>query len=67
MRSESFGLKVGVYQGSVISPLLFAMVMDEETKDIRQGAVKELLYADDLLLVGDSWKWDFDILDGREH
>ena len=53
MRSESFDVKVGVHQGSILSPLLFALVMDEVTKDIREGVVKEMLYADDIALVGD--------------
>ena len=35
-----------------ISPFLFAMVMNEITKDIRKESVKELLYADDLVLFG---------------
>ena len=39
-RSESFDVKVGVHQGSIVSPLLFALVMDEVTKDIREGVVK---------------------------
>ena len=30
--------------------------MDAVTKDIREGVVKEILYADDLVLVGDNWK-----------
>ena len=56
-RSESFDVKVGVHQGSILSPLLFALVMDEVTKDIREGVVKEMLYADDIvLLVGDNWE-----------
>ena len=54
-RSESFDVKVGVHQGSILSPLLFALVMDEVTKDIREGVVKEMLYADDIVLVGDNW------------
>ena len=49
-------VKVGVHQGSILSPLLFALVMDEVTKDIREGVVKKMLYADDLVLVGDNWK-----------
>ena len=55
-RSESFDVKVGVHQGSILSSLLFALVMDEVTKDIREGVVKEMLYADDIVLVGDNWK-----------
>ena len=35
-RSESFDVKVGVHQGSTVSSLLFALVMDEVTKDIRK-------------------------------
>ena len=62
-----FDEKTGVHQGSALRPLQFAVVMDKETKDIREGVVKELLYADDLALLGDSCKWNLDIRDGREH
>jgi len=51
-RSDEFVVKVGVHQGSVLSPLLFAVVMDEITRDMR-GGVKEILYADELVLLGD--------------
>ena len=54
-RSEWFKVKVGVHQGSVLSPLLFAVAWDEITKDIRDGIPKEYLYADDLVLFGDCW------------
>ena len=30
--------------------------MDEVAKDVRGGGVKELLYADDLVLLGGSWE-----------
>ena len=39
-----------------ISPLLFAVLMDEETNDIGRSVVKELLYAVNLVLLGDSWE-----------
>ena len=56
MSSKSFDVKVGVHQRSVLSPLLFAVVMDEMTKDIREGVVEELLYAHNLMVVGESWE-----------
>ena len=51
-RSEPFDVKVRVYQRSILSPYQFALVMDEVIKDIREGTVKEMLYAGDLVLVG---------------
>ena len=55
MRSDSFEVKFEVHQGSILNPHLFTIVMDEVTRDIR-GVMKELLYADDLILLGNSWK-----------
>ena len=55
-QAKEFEVKVGVHQGSVLSPLLFTMVMEKTTEDVRKGGVKEVLYADDLVLLGDSWK-----------
>ena len=46
--SESFEVKVGLHQGSVLSPLLFATVMDVVSSEARSGLPSELLYADDL-------------------
>ena len=48
--SESFEVKVGLHQGSVLSPL-FAAVMDVVSSDARSGRPSELLYADDLVLM----------------
>ena len=44
-------MKVGLYQGSVLSPLLFASVMDVVSSEARSGLPSELLYADDLVLM----------------
>ena len=43
-RSEPFNIKVGVHQGSILSPLLFALVMDEVTEDIREEVLKKMLF-----------------------
>ena len=52
--SEEFEIKVGVHQRSVLSPLLFAAVMEVVTQKVREGLPWELLYADDLVLVAQS-------------
>ena len=49
--SESFEVKVGLHQGSVLSPLLFAAVMDVVSSEARSGLPSELLYADDLVIM----------------
>ena len=49
--NESFEVKVGLHQGSVLSPLLFAAVMDVASSEARSGLPSELLYADDLVIM----------------
>ena len=51
---QAFGVKVGVHQGSVLSPVLFIIVMEALSREFRTGAPWELLYADDLVLIADS-------------
>ena len=50
--NEWFGVNVGVYQGSVLSPLLFNIVMEAVTHSVRECLPWEMLYADDQVLVG---------------
>ena len=45
-------MNVGVHQGSVLSPLLFIIVMEAVTHNVREDLPWEMLYADDLVLVG---------------
>ena len=50
--SEEFEVKIGLRQGSVLSPLLFIAVLDLiSRKTVMKDAMKKLLYADDLALV----------------
>ena len=49
--SESFEVKVGLHQGSVLSPLLFAAVMDVVSSKVRSGLPSEMLFADDLVIM----------------
>ena len=46
--SKEFGVGVGVHQGSVLSPLLFILVLEALSRQFRSGVPWELLYADDL-------------------
>ena len=52
--SNEFEVKVGVHQGSVLSPLLFLIVLEALSKEFRTGCPWELLYADDLVLIAES-------------
>ena len=49
--SEEFGVGVGVHQGSVLSPLLFILVLEALSHEFRTGVPWELLYADDLVVI----------------
>ena len=51
--SEEFEVKVGIPQGSVLSPFLFAVVVDVITEFAREGALSELLYADYFVLMSE--------------
>ena len=39
--SEEFGVKVGVHQGSVLSPLLFIIVLEALSSEFRIGCPSE--------------------------
>ena len=50
---DPFPVKVGVHQGSVLSPLLFIIVLEALSREFRTGLPWELLDADDLMLMAD--------------
>ena len=52
--SEEFGVGVGVHQGSVLSPLLFIIVLEALSREFRTGCPWELLYAGDLMISAES-------------
>ena len=49
--SEAFDVGVGVHQGSVLSPLLFIIVLEALSRSFKSGCPYELLYADDLVII----------------
>ena len=52
--SEEFEVKVSVHQGSVLSPLLFIIVLEALSREFRSGVPWEDLYADDLVIITES-------------
>ena len=52
--TEEFKVRVGLQQGSTLSPLLFLIVMYRVSKKVRGGLSLEVLYADDLVLMAQS-------------
>ena len=51
---DNFLIKIGLHQGSTLSPYLFALVMDEVTRDIQDAIPCCILFADDVVLVDES-------------
>ena len=52
--TDDFPIKIGLHQGSALSPYLFALMMDEVTRDIQGDIPWCMLFADDVVLVDDS-------------
>ena len=51
--SKGFEVKVGMHQGSGLSPLLFVIVMEAISRKFRVAPPWELLYADDLAVIAE--------------
>ena len=48
--TESFKVKVGLHQGSALSPFLFAVIMDRLTDEVRREPPWMMLFADDIAI-----------------
>ena len=47
---ENFKVKVGLHQGSALSPFLFAVIMDKLTDEVRREPPCTMLFADDIVI-----------------
>jgi len=52
--SNGFVVKVGMHQGSALSPLLFVIVMEALSREFSIALPWELLYADDLVVIAET-------------
>ena len=48
--TESFKVKVGLHQGSALTPFLFAVIMDRLTDEVRRQPPWTILFADDIVI-----------------
>ena len=51
-KTGQFEIEVGLHQGSGLSPFLFTIVLDTISEECRNGLPWELLFADDLAIIG---------------
>jgi hypothetical protein len=68
--TNDFLINIGLHQRSTLSPYLFALVMDEVTRDIQGGIPWCMLFVDDVVLVDESrmgvdqklelWRWSLE-------
>ncbi|KAK3543274.1 hypothetical protein QTP70_014065 [Hemibagrus guttatus] len=53
-QTEEFNVEVGLHQGSSLSPFLFAMVLDQLSKEVRQESPWTMMFADDIVICSES-------------
>ena len=61
---ESFKVKVGLHQRSVLSPFLFAVIMDRLTDEVRRKPPWTMLFVDDVVICEETreeveWRLEF--------
>ena len=54
--TKSFKVKVGLHQGSALSPFLFAVIMDRLTDEVRREPPWTMLFADDIVICKETRK-----------
>ena len=52
--TDYFLIKIGLHQGSTLSPYLFALIMDEVIRNIQGDIPWCMLFVDDVVLVDES-------------
>jgi hypothetical protein len=52
--TDDFPINIGLHQGLALSSYLFALVMDEVTRDIQGGMSWCMLFVDDVVSVDES-------------
>jgi hypothetical protein len=52
--TNDFPINIGLHQESILNPYLFALMMDEVTRDIQGGIPWYILFVDDVVLVYES-------------
>ncbi|KAL5153826.1 LINE-1 retrotransposable element ORF2 protein [Glycine soja] len=52
--SDDFPIAIGLHQGSTLSPYLFTLILDVLTELIQEIAPRCMLFADDIVLLGES-------------
>jgi hypothetical protein len=55
--TNDFPINIELHQESALNSYLFALVMDEITRDIQGGIPWCILFADDVILVDESKMW----------
>jgi len=52
--SNGYEVKISMHQGSALSPLLFVIVIEALSREFRVALPRELLYADDLVVIAET-------------